>query len=50
MQICEYFPIFSGLEPNKCKCEIAGIGVLKGVQIALCGMECVNLKIIQLKN
>ena len=50
MQICEYFSIFSGLKPNKCKCEIAGIGVLKGVQIALCGMECVNLKIIQLRN
>ena len=26
------------------KCEIADIGVLKGVQIALCCMECVNLK------
>ena len=36
--------IFSGLKPNKSKCEIAGIGVLKGVQMALCGMECVNLK------
>ena len=23
---------------------MAGIGVLKGVQIVLCGMECVNLK------
>ena len=50
MQICEYFSIFSGLKPNKSKCEIASIGVLKGVQIALCGMECVNLKIIQLRN
>ena len=26
------------------KCEIAGIVVLKGVQMTLCGMECVNLK------
>ena len=50
MQICEYFSIFSGLKPNKYKCEIAGIAVLKGVQIVLCGMECVNLKIIQLRN
>ena len=25
------------------KCEIAGIGVLKGVKVALCGMRCVNL-------
>ena len=44
IQIFEYFSIFSGLKPNKSKCEIAGIGVLKGVPIALCGMECVNLK------
>ena len=44
IQIFEHFSIFSGLKPNKSKCEIAGIGVLKGVQMALCGMECVNLK------
>ena len=44
MQIFEYFTIFSGLKPNKSKSEVAGIGVLKGVQMALCGMECVNLK------
>ena len=25
-------------------CEIAGIDVLKAVQMALCGNECVNLK------
>ena len=43
-QIFEQFSIFSGLKPYKSKCEIAGIGVLKGVQLALCGMECVNLK------
>ena len=35
---------FSGLKPNKSKSEISGIGVLKGVQMALCGMECVILK------
>ena len=34
---------FSGLKPNKAKCEIARIGVLNGVQVALCGMKCVNL-------
>ena len=34
---------FSGLKPNKTKCEIAGIGVLNGVQVSLCGMKCVNL-------
>ena len=29
----------SGLKPNKSKCEIAGIGILKGVEFALCGMK-----------
>ena len=33
----------SRLKPNSTKCEIAGIGVLNGVQVALCGMKCVNL-------
>ena len=37
------FSNFSGLKPNKTKCEIAGIGVLNGVQVTLCGMKCVNL-------
>ena len=36
------FSNFSGLKPNKTKCEIAGIGVLNGVQVALCDMKCVN--------
>ena len=39
----DYFSLFSGLKINKTKCEIAGIGVLKGVKLALCGMKCVNL-------
>ena len=37
------FSNFSGLKPNKKKCEIAGIGVLNGVQVAPCGMKCFNL-------
>ena len=37
------FFICSGLKPNKSKCEIAGIGVLKGVSMKLCGMECIDL-------
>ena len=39
------FSNFSGLKPNKTKCEIAGIGVLNGAQVALClcGMKRVNL-------
>ena len=39
----DYFSLFSGLKINKTKCEIAGIGVLKGVKLGLCGMKCVNL-------
>ena len=35
---------FSREKPKKPKCEIAGIGVLKGVKIALYGVECVNPK------
>ena len=33
----------SGLYPNLKKCEIAGIGVLKKVNVPLCGMKSVNL-------
>ena len=44
IQIFEHFSIFSELKSNKSKCEIAGIGVLEGVQMTLCCMECVNLK------
>ena len=43
LEIFKHFSQFSGLKPNKSKCEIAGIGVLKGVKVALCGMRCVNL-------
>ena len=34
---------FSALKANKKKCEITGIGILNGVQVALCSMKCVNL-------
>ena len=34
---------FSGLKPEKIKCEIVGIGVLDGVEVALCGIKYVNL-------
>ena len=37
------FSNFSVLKPVKTKCEIEGIGVLNGLQVALCGMKCVNL-------
>ena len=37
------FSSFSGLRPNFTKCEIARIGVLKSVNVALCGMKCLDL-------
>ena len=37
------FSLVSGLKPSEAKCEIAGIGVLKGVSLALCGMDCIDL-------
>ena len=37
------FQIFSRLKTTKTKWEISGIGVMNGVQVALCGMKCVNL-------
>ena len=43
MNIFDTFSKFSGLKPNKSKCEIAGIGALKGVQVALCGMRFIDL-------
>ena len=43
MNVSDTFSIYSGLKPNKSKCEIAGIGVLKGMSIELCGMECIDL-------
>ena len=42
MNIFYIFSKFSGLKSNKSKCEIAGIGALKGVQVALCGKRCVD--------
>ena len=37
------FSNFSRLKPNKTKCEIAGMGVLSGFQVALCDIKFVNL-------
>ena len=37
------FSLFSGLKPNLTKCEIAGIEALKGVQVAVFGMRCIDL-------
>ena len=43
------FSEFSGLKSNLLKCDITGIGVLKGVQAAVCDMRCVDLKYDALK-
>ena len=37
------FSNYSDLRPNLDKCEVAGIGVLKGVNWALCGLKSVDL-------
>ena len=37
------FSKYSGLKPNHEKCKIAGIGVLKSVKVAVCGMKCIDL-------
>ena len=42
MNVLNTFSSFSGLKSNKTKYEIAGIGVLNGIQAVLCGMKCVN--------
>ena len=39
----DYFSLFSVLKIDNATCEIAGIGVLKGVKLTLCGMKYVNL-------
>ena len=39
----ERFYPFSGLKSNIDKCELAGIGSLKGVKKAICGLKCVDL-------
>ena len=43
------FSTFSGLRPNLSKCEIAGIGVLKGVKVAVYGIQCVDLVLHTIK-
>ena len=34
---------FTRLKPNRAKCKTGGIDILNGVQVALCGMKCVDL-------
>ena len=39
VEIFNIFSLFSGLKSNMTKCEIVGIGALKGDQVAICGMR-----------
>ena len=43
MNAFDTFSIYSGLKPDKSKCRIAGIGVLKGASMELCGMKYIDL-------
>ena len=45
----QYVSHFAELKPNLTKSEIAGIGVLKGVQVAVSGVLCIDLNIDSLK-
>ena len=45
LAIFSYYSKYSGHKPNISKFEIAGIGSLKGIEVAFCGIKCVNLKI-----
>ena len=43
MEAFELLSKFSGLKPNILKCQNAGIGSLKGVKMAVCGIKCIHL-------
>ena len=43
LNIFHKFSLVFGGSPNTTKCKKDGIGTLKGVNVALCGMKCLNL-------
>ena len=43
MNAFDKISLVCGLKPSEAKCEIAGIGVLKGVSLAICDMDCIDL-------
>ena len=43
MKTFDIFLTFSALKLNKSNCEIDGLAPVKGVKLALCGMECIDL-------
>ena len=42
-EIFKEFSCFSGLNPDITLCKIAGLGVLRGVLEAVCGLKTVEL-------
>ena len=44
MKTFKLFSKFSVLKPNILKCKVAGIGSLKEVKMAVCGIKCIDLK------
>ena len=42
MNVFDQFSLFTGLRPNKSKCEVAGRRVLKGLKMALCEIKTVT--------
>ena len=43
LKVFDTFSIYSGLKPNMKKCEIAGLGSLKGEKVALCEVNSIDL-------
>ena len=43
VEVFNTFSLFSRLKPNLTKCEIVEIRALKGVQVAVCGIKCIEL-------
>ena len=43
LKTINYFSTLTGLKPNLSKCEVAGMGALKGVKVAICGIKCIDL-------
>ena len=37
-----YFSSFTGVKRNLFKCEVAGIGALKGVKVTICVIKCID--------
>ena len=43
MKTLKLFSKVSGLKPRILKCEVVGTGSLKGVEMAVCDIKCIDL-------